>query len=97
MSETVPTGFCESQLSPYQNATAEETIRAATKRLQNAPPSEFTFSRIEAAIERSRLINSRPLALSKVCVYKTIIFVLGYFTSGQSLQSAALAQGVPIP
>ena len=23
MSETVPTGFCESQLSPYQNATAE--------------------------------------------------------------------------
>ncbi len=58
MSETVPTGSRESQLSPYQKATTEETIRAATKRQQKAPPSELTFSRIEAAIERSRLINS---------------------------------------
>ena len=51
ISATIPTGLCDSQSSPYQNATAEQIIKEETNRPQNAPPIELTFSLMELPIE----------------------------------------------
>jgi len=63
MSATVPTGLCQSQSSPYQNATAKQTTVEKTNRPQNAPPIVLTFSWIEPPIDLQTLV-SQPRILS---------------------------------
>ncbi len=57
ISATVPASLCESQSSPYQDATAKQTTIEETNRAQNAPPIVLTFSRIESPIDLKTLVS----------------------------------------
>ena len=44
MLAAIPTGLCESQSSPYQNAIAEQIINEPMNRPQKTPPIVLMFS-----------------------------------------------------
>ena len=57
ISAAIATGLCESQPSPYQNATDKQTSNEDTNSPQNAPPIVLTFSLMEPPIDLATLAS----------------------------------------
>ena len=73
MSATVPTGLCESQSFPYQNATAKQTTIEETNRPQKAPPIVLTFSRIEPPIDLQTLVSQPRILFLPIYAYSFMV------------------------
>ena len=91
MSATIPTGLCESQPSPYQNATAKQTSNEETNRPQNAPPIVLTFSLMAPPIDLATLVSQpRILFPLYLCLYhQGIDLTLGWYGLAHDVSSTS--------